>query len=117
MFMKFDMIHQGHGFDEADGIRDKQKICINLGEIETVQQSGRLHERQIPIPDMIDGEFVAQQAPIRPPRAQRRRDSVFVIDKDRFVLWMKRGNTFTVAGDFEEFSEILCRFREKMESV
>lgn len=90
------------------------KICINLKNVDAIQQSGRwVQNPELP---RQDDEFAA---PARPRRttAARRAAQVFRIDNDRFHLTMKTGNQFTVMGSFDEIAEILSNFASSKESV
>lgn len=135
MFMKFDLFqqHNPHDFEAPVGSNDKmpqQKICLNLKNIDNVQQSGQY--QQIPVeprpgevPDELRGIELEvdglgrprpARRPARPAREQRRRE-VFVMDTDRFIIIMQNGHNYTVMGKFDEFCDTLTNFREKLETV
>ena len=144
MFMKFTLFSNHHqdGFEGPvgyDGDRPQQKICINLKKIETIQQSGRWEEIPVePRPEEVQAQMAQQQfgappdflgginqdpwavaQPVRPnrPRARQRRREVFVLNADRFFIYMQNGQQYEVMGNFDDFCETLSNFRNKLETV
>jgi hypothetical protein len=105
----------------SNGPDKTKKICLDLSDIECVQQDGGY--KRIPVegdaphyPDFDEDEDVNLLArPRRNPR-QRTRE-VFVIDPNSFILQTKRGQTWHIEGSFDEICELLTRFPSYKESV
>jgi hypothetical protein len=119
MFMKFMLAQNPYLEDANDPYATPSKICINIKNIDIVQQSGVFQD--VPIePRPGDNEAVVDAildgGPRRPARVQRRRQ-VFVIEGDRFLISMKNGHNYTVMGNFDEFCDTLSHFRDKLETV
>lgn len=99
----------------------RQKICVNLKNIDALQQTGRW----VPNPELprtqVD-EFAGPARPVRRtgtarPGATARAAQIFQIDADRFSMVMKNGNQWIVLGNFEEIADILSNFVGNKESV
>lgn len=106
--MKFD-IYNAHA--KKDSV--KAKLCVNMDRIETITHSYKI----INDPE----EHIANHPPDRDPWAQPNmrvpRRQIMIVEKDRFNIILRGGGSYTVSGDFDEISDMLCNFRNKMESV
>ena len=103
---------------DAPEVGARQKVCVNLDEVQIVQQSGRY--QQIPIGgEPGDNAAVARAAFAPPARPQRRnrQQEVFIIDADRFILHLKSGSNWHVMGSFDEFCDVLTNFRNQVETL
>lgn len=96
MFMKFTLYVNNNDWDGPVGDLQvpEQKICLNIKDIEFVQQSGKWRNTEL-----------------------ARQHQTFILHNDRFILQMRGGNSYTVKGIFEEFCDTLANFQDNKEVV
>jgi hypothetical protein len=107
MFKIFTMVdhrHDDHFNPPIAGDLSPQKICVNLKQIDALQQIGHWINHAVP-----NENFIARRHHIA--------DNRFIVAQDRFTIIMKTGNQFNVIGNFDEIADILSNFPDDRETV
>lgn len=141
--MKFHIftVHNPNGYNGYDNegqpipATETFKICVNLSDITHLQQVG--HYQNVPVrqdptipPEAVMDNVWGQDMPPITTRPQPRRGTTgrqrqpnheqrqqWTILNDRYVIQLRKGSSWTVVGDFQEFANILAQFQDERETI
>lgn len=113
MFMTFILADYPVGGPDDNGHHDRQKICLNVKNINIISQSGHYE----PVPVQVNAPFHFTEVHRGLGHTMPPTRELFIIDNDRFNIMMNNGQNWQVLGNFDEMANTLSNFRDDRETI